>query len=141
MRVKEFLYIAMPLLLISSVILGLLEYFGLVTMFESFIDPVSYAVLGLPGFAFTALLFGILRKEMAFETLAIMGGTADLAAILSSGQLYIFALVCVLFVPCISTVAVLMREIGVKPAALITVFTLTLGISLGALLNGIFMMV
>jgi ferrous iron transport protein B len=141
MRVKEFLYIAMPLLLISSVILGLLEYFGLVTMFESFIDPVSYAILGLPGFAFTALLFGILRKEMAFETLAIMGGTTDLAAILSSGQLYIFALVCVLFVPCISTVAVLMKEIGVKSAALITIFTLTLGISLGALLNGIFMIV
>ncbi len=141
MRVKEFLYIAMPLLLISSVILGLFEYFGLVTMFESFIDPISYAVLGLPGFAFTALLFGILRKEMAFETLAIMGGTTDLAAILSSGQLYIFALVCVLFVPCISTVAVLMKEIGVKPAALITVFTLTLGISLGALLNIIFMIV
>ncbi|MCK9313459.1 MAG: ferrous iron transport protein B, partial [Methanocorpusculum sp.] len=141
MRVKEFLYIAMPLLLISSVILGLFEYFGLVTMFESFIDPISYAVLGLPGFAFTALLFGILRKEMAFETLAIMGGTTDLASILSSGQLYIFALVCVLFVPCISTVAVLMKEIGVKPAALITVFTLTLGISLGALLNGIFMIV
>ena len=140
MRVREFLYIAMPLLLISSVVLGFLEYFGFVAMFESFINPISYAVLGLPGFAFTALLFGILRKEMAFETLAIMGGTADLAAILTSGQLYIFALVCVLFVPCISTIAILMKEIGIKAAAGITVFTLTLGISIGALCNFIFML-
>jgi len=139
MRVREFLYIAMPLLLVSSVILGLLEHYGFVAMFESFIDPISNAVLGLPGFAFTSLLFGILRKEMAFETLAIMGGTADLGAILTGAQLYIFALVCVLFVPCISTIAVLMKEIGAKNAGLITLFTLTLGISVGAIFHGIFM--
>ena len=102
-------------------------------MFEEFIDPISTAVLGLPGFAFTALMFGILRKEMAFETLAVMAGTTDLAAVLTSGQLYIFALVCALFIPCISTIAVLMRETGVRYAAMITVFTLCLGIGLGAL--------
>ena len=104
-------------------------------MFEEFFDPISTAVLGLPGFAFTALMFGILRKEMAFETLAVMGGTTDLASILSSGQLYIFALVCALFIPCISTIAVLMREIGTRRAAIITIFTLCLGIGLGALVK------
>lgn len=133
MRVREFIYIAMPLLLVSSIFLGLFEYYGLVAMFEEFIDPISTAVLGLPGFAFTALMFGILRKEMAFETLAVMAGTTDLATVLSSGQLYIFALVCALFIPCISTIAVLMRETGVRYAAMITVFTLCLGIGLGAL--------
>lgn len=133
MRVREFIYIAMPLLLVSSIFLGLFEYYGLVAMFEEFIDPISTAVLGLPGFAFTALMFGILRKEMAFETLAVMAGTTDLAAVLSSGQLYIFALVCALFIPCISTIAVLMRETGVRYAAMITIFTLCLGIGLGAL--------
>lgn len=133
MRVREFIYIAMPLLLVSSIFLGLFEYYGLVAMFEEFIDPISTAVLGLPGFAFTALMFGILRKEMAFETLAVMAGTTDLATVLSSGQLYIFALVCALFIPCISTIAVLMRETGVRYAAMITIFTLCLGIGLGAL--------
>ena len=132
-RVREFLYIAMPLLIISSIFLGLFQYYGLVAMFEQFIDPVSTAVLGLPGFAFTALMFGILRKEMAFETLAVMAGTTDLAAVLSSGQLYIFALVCALFIPCISTIAVLLRELGLRMAAVITLFTLILGIGLGAL--------
>lgn len=135
MRVREFLYIAMPLLLVSSIFLGLFEYYGLVSMFQEFIDPFSTAVLGQPGFAFTALMFGILRKEMAFETLAVMSGTTDLAAVLSSGQLYIFALVCALFIPCISTIAVLVREIGTRRAALITLFTLCLGIGLGAVAN------
>jgi ferrous iron transport protein B len=133
MRVREFIYIAMPLLLVSSIFLGLFDYYDLVAMFEQFIDPISTAVLGLPGFAFTALMFGILRKEMAFETLAIMAGTTDLATVLSNGQLYIFALVCALFIPCVSTIAVLMRETGIRYAAMITVFTLCLGIGLGAL--------
>jgi len=140
MRVKEFLFIAMPLLLISSVILGICQYFGWVEMFMNFIDPISLAVLGIPGFAFTALLFGILRKEMAFETLAVMGGTTELLTILTTQQLYIFAIVCVLFVPCISTIAVLMREHGVKKSLLISLFTLILGIGMGVLFNYIFML-
>ncbi|HJJ89008.1 MAG TPA: ferrous iron transport protein B [Methanocorpusculum sp.] len=133
MRVREFIYIAMPLLLVSSIFLGLSEYYGIVAMFERVIDPISTTILGLPGFACTALMFGILRKEMAFETLAVIAGTANIAEILSSEQLYIFALVCTLFIPCISTIAVLMRETGVRHTIIITIFTLCLGISLGAL--------
>lgn len=140
MRVKEFLFIAMPLILVSSIILGLCEYFGWVQIFESFIDPFSTALLGLPGFAFTALLFGILRKEMVISALADLGGSVDFSSILSMPQLYIFVLVCVLFIPCISTIAVLMREDGVKKGLFITFFTLCLGLCIGALLHFVFML-
>ena len=140
LRLKEFLYIAMPLLLVSSIFLGLFEHWGWVELFESFIGPVSEAVLGIPGFAFTALLFGILRKEMAFETLAVMGGSADLLTIMTAPQLYIFALVCVLFVPCISTIAVLGKQLGAKTAIGISLFTVSLGIIIGALCNLGFML-
>jgi Fe2+ transport system protein B len=109
MRVKEFLFIAMPLILVSSIVLGLCEYFGWVQIFESFIDPVSMAVLGIPGFAFTALLFGILRKEMVISALADLGGSVDFGSILSMPQLYIFVLVCVLFIPCY------LNDCGINP--------------------------
>jgi len=134
-RLSEFLFIAMPLLLVSSVFLGIFEYLGFVSAFQDIITPYSEAVLGLPGFAATALLFGILRKEMAFETLAVLAGTADLGAVLSGVQLYIFAVVCVLFIPCISTIAVLIREIGKRWAILISLYTVALGIIVGALLK------
>jgi len=134
-RLSEFLFIAMPLLLISSVFLGIFEYLGFVSAFQDIITPYSEAVLGLPGFAATALLFGILRKEMAFETLAVLAGTSDLGAVLSGVQLYIFAVVCVLFIPCISTIAVLIREIGKRWAILISLYTVALGIIVGALLK------
>ena len=58
------------------------------------------------------LLFGIFRKELAFETLAVLSGTADLGSVMTAGQLYTFAIVSVLFVPCISTIAVLYRHWG-----------------------------
>ncbi|MDD1706228.1 MAG: ferrous iron transport protein B [Methanoregulaceae archaeon] len=134
-RIREFLLVAMPLLIVASIILGLFQYSGLMTAFEEFIAPFSEAVLGLPSYATTALIFGILRKEMALETLVILAGTADLGSVLTMAQIYIFAMVSVLFVPCIATIAVLRKEIGTRMALVISAFTLATGILVGALLN------
>lgn len=141
LHMKEFLFIAMPLLLVSSLILGMLDYFGILAEFQKIFAPFMENVLGLPDYASTALIFGIFRKEMAFETLAVLAGTADLGAVLASSQLYIFAVVSVLFVPCVSTIAVLYREMGLKIAAMVSVYTLALGMVFGALLNFIFKIV
>ena len=134
LRLSEFLFIAMPLLLVGSVVLGLLEFFGVMGAFEQLVEPYTMALLGLPGYSATALVFGILRKEMAFETLAILAGTANLGAVLSSLQLYIFAVVTVLFVPCLATITVLLREVGSKITLAITVYTVALGLLVGSLL-------
>ncbi|WOF17160.1 ferrous iron transport protein B [Methanoplanus sp. FWC-SCC4] len=138
LHMKEFLFIAMPLLLVSSVILGVLQYAGIVQAFQDMLAPVMESVLGLPDYASTSLLFGILRKEMAFETLAILAGTADLGSVMTAVQLYIFAIVSVLFVPCISTIAVLYREMGLKIAFMVSFYTLSLGLIAGFLLNIMF---
>ncbi|HNQ25381.1 MAG TPA: ferrous iron transport protein B [Methanoregulaceae archaeon] len=135
MRIREFLLVAMPLLIIASIILGLLQYFGIMAAFEAFIAPFSETVLGLPAYATTALIFGILRKEMALETLIILAGTADLGSVLSMAQIYIFAVVSVLFVPCIATIAVLRKEVGTRMALVIAAYTLALGLLVGAVLN------
>jgi ferrous iron transport protein B len=135
MRIREFLLMAMPLLIIASIILGLFQYSGLMAAFEELIAPFSEAVLGLPSYATTALIFGILRKEMALETLVILAGTADLGSVLTMAQIYIFAVVSVLFVPCIATIAVLRKEIGTKMALVISAYTLAIGILVGAILN------
>jgi ferrous iron transport protein B len=98
---------------------------------------VVNGVLGLPPFASTALLFGILRKEMAFETLVVLAGTANLTEIMTKMQLYIFALVSTLFIPCISTIAVLYREQGLYTAAQIALYTVFLGLVTGSLIHWI----
>ncbi|MCM2466286.1 ferrous iron transport protein B [Methanoculleus oceani] len=133
-RLSEFLFIAMPLLLVGSIVLGLLGFFGIMAIVEGIVEPYTMALLGLPGYSATALIFGILRKEMAFETLAILAGTADLGAVLSSLQLYVFAVVTVLFVPCLATITVLVREVGSRITLAITLYTVALGLLIGALM-------
>ena len=135
MRIREFLLLAMPLLIAASIVLGLLQYAGFIDYFMDLIEPFSEVVLGLPSYATTALIFGILRKELALETLVILAGTADIGSVMTMAQIYIFAVVSVLFIPCISTIAVLYREVGAKMALLISVFTFCFGILIGALLN------
>ncbi|NYT06196.1 MAG: ferrous iron transport protein B [Methanomicrobiales archaeon] len=137
-RMQEFFFIAMPMLLVGSVILGLLDFVGLTAAFEALIAPFSETVLGLPAYAASALIFGILRKEMAFETLVILAGTSNLTAVLSPLQLTVFAVVSVLFVPCVSTIAVLAREMGYRITAAVTCYTVLLGIASGACINLLF---
>ncbi len=107
LRIKEFLFIAMPLLIVTSIGLGLLQYYRLTDAFQQMVSPITITLLGLPEYTSTALLFGIFRKELAFETLAVLAGTADLGSVMTSPQLYAFAIVSVLFIPCTSTIAVL----------------------------------
>jgi ferrous iron transport protein B len=141
LRVREFLFIAMPLLLAGSLVLGLLAYTGVLALFQEALSPLSMGILGLPSYASTALLFGILRKEMAFETLAVLAGTATLDSVLSGTQLYTFALVSTLFVPCISTIAVMRRELGWRIAASVSVYSIIAGIVMGAAVRILFPLV
>ena len=134
-HIREFLFVAMPLLMVSSVALGLLGYFGVLHWFEAAMAPFMTGVLGLPDFASTALLFGILRKEMALETLIVLAGNADLTTVMSGIQLYTFAIVSVLFIPCVSTIAVLARELGTRHAVLVSLYTVFLGIGVGCLVH------
>ncbi len=135
LRIKEFLFIAMPLLIITSVGLGLFQYFGLIEAFQQLVAPVTVTLLGLPEYASTALLFGIFRKELAFETLAVLAGTANLGSVMRPIQLYTFAIVSVLFVPCVSTIAVLYKQLGAKIAILTAVYSVILGLLIGAIIN------
>jgi ferrous iron transport protein B len=137
-RLRDFLVVAIPLLVAGSCILGILEFSGILAVFQGFAAPLFQGILGLPPYAITALLFGILRKEMAIETLAVLAGSANLPLAMSTLQIYIFAVMSTLFVPCISTMAVLSRENGWRVAALVTLYTVLLGIGIGAMINMIF---
>jgi ferrous iron transport protein B len=103
--------------------------------FEEAIAAFSLWLLGLPAYAVTALIFGILRKEMALETLVLLSGTADLSAVMTPVQLYTFAIVSVLFIPCISTIAILYRAMGARIAIAVSLYTVIVGIAIGALIN------
>jgi len=132
-KVKDFIYIAFPLIIVCSFLIKVLEVAGLLGLLENLMNPISVDWLGLPSFSGIALIFGIPRKELTLIMLAARGGTTNFAEILTSDQMIIFSLVTMLYIPCIATVAALIKEIGWKKALLITIFEILFAIVVGGI--------
>jgi len=94
-------------------------------------------LLGLPAIAGIVLLFGILRKELTLVMLATLivpiVGSSDFSKIMDPIQMVVFALVVMFYVPCIATLAVLVREIGLKRTSVIVIIELLLALLVGAI--------
>jgi len=132
LRIKEFLTIAFPLLLAGSIVLEMLMAEGILQQLVAPSEEFMMVVLGLPGLTVVALIFGILRKEMALQMLMVLFGTSNLALHLSSEQMFTFALVMAVFMPCLAAFAVMVKEFGVRSTALVTAGSITLAIIMGA---------
>lgn len=135
LRMKGFVYVAFPILIIGSSFLGVVDTLGLLGVFEEISRPVFVGWMGLPAFAATAFIFGILRKEMALEILAVLAGTAVFIDVMTPLQIYVFALVATIYVPCAATIAVIGKELGWRDMVLISGFTILLSIAVGGLAN------
>ena len=137
LRVKEFLTIAFPLLLIGSIVLEIMMAEGVLQRLVDPAEPFMSGVLGLPAITAVALVFGILRKEMALQMLMVLFGTSSLALVLTQPQMFTFAIVMAVFMPCLAALAVLIREFGVKNAAAISLASIAIALALGAASNAL----
>ncbi len=138
MRIKEFFVIAFPILLVGSIALELLNAYGIL---EMLVEPLAFFTegwLGLPAIIIIALIFGVLRKEMSFQLLVVLFGTANLATVMTVEQLFVFALVMATFMPCMSAFAVMLKEYGLKDTLLMTISSIVLAFTLGGLANFLF---
>ena len=90
---------------------------------EAALAPVSTGLLGLPSVAGIALVLAVLRKELALQlllTLAIAQfglGARSLISFMTPGQLFVFAVVTGLSVPCVATIGALVGEFGWRARA------------------------
>ncbi len=136
-RIKEFLTIAFPLLLAGSVVLETLLALELLQKLVDPLEPFMMAALGLPAFTAVAIVFGILRKEMALQMLMVLAGETNLALFLTNEQMFVFALVMAVFMPCLAAFAVLMKEFGLKSAVIVTASSIALALLMGTVANAI----
>ena len=136
-RFKDFIFVAAPIVLIGSLALGALYETGLIWKLAGPLAPVMEGWLGLPAVAGLTLIFAVLRKELALQllvTLAIVRygpQASNLLHVMNAPQLFVYALVNTIYIPCIATIAVLGRELGWKRAAGIVAFTITLALAVG----------
>lgn len=132
LRMKEFILIAWPLLIVGSTILSLLQYFKADMLINNFLSPLT-SLLGLPLVVGTTLIFGILRKELSMLMLIQAIGTPNVAAVMSTTQIMTFTIFVIFYVPCVATIAVLWKEIGSKRTLFTIAFTSILAIILAAI--------
>ncbi|MGE5560188.1 MAG: ferrous iron transport protein B [Chloroflexota bacterium] len=133
----DFLTQALPLMIVGSFIVGLLYETGLMYYLVAPLRPIVSGILGLPSIVAIALVFAALRKELALQlTLALaamVAGTASapLTSLMDAKQIFVFALVSSLYIPCLATYGVLARELGKRQAAAVTALTLSLAVAIG----------
>ena len=105
MRTYGFLVEAVPVILAAVLVINILYIFGIFNAIANFTAPVVTGLLGLPKEAVTALVVGVLRKDVALGMLAPLALTAK--------QLVVGSVVLAMFFPCIATFVVFLRELGV----------------------------
>jgi ferrous iron transport protein B len=130
-RVAEFIKIAFPLIIVGSFVLKLADISGLLEPIASVLSPVTVLWLGLPAITGITLIFGVLRKELTLVMLAAILGTTNFAQALSPVQMIVFTLVAMFYIPCIATIAALVKEFSWRKALFITVFEIVFAIVLG----------
>jgi ferrous iron transport protein B len=131
LTLKEFITIAWPLLVASSVVLGLLEWADAAGAINSLLAPLTVVALGLPAAVGMTLIFGILRKELTLVMLVQALGTTHLSTVMTNGQMLTFTLFVVFYVPCVATVAVMAKELGWRDTAIISAFSVVLALLIG----------
>jgi ferrous iron transport protein B len=132
-RVAEFIKVAFPLIVVGSLALKAAEVSGLLVHIANVLSPVTVVWLGLPVITGITLIFGVLRKELTLIMLATLLGTTNFAQVLTPVQMIVFTLVAMFYVPCIATMAALVREFGWKKTAFMSVFEIFFAISLGGI--------
>jgi ferrous iron transport protein B len=132
-RFKPFLLTALPFIIIGSVIIEAMRLTGLLSLVSNALSPITVVWLGLPAFTGFLFIFGILRKEAALVLLMTAAGTTDISAVMSPVEMIVFALVIMIYIPCVATIAALIREIGWKKTGLITFTEIGLAVFIGGI--------
>ncbi len=123
-RTKELIYIVFPLYIGGSVLIQVLYLFGILQGVSNMISPLTVVWLGLPAVAGVLLIMGFIRKELtllaAVAITVAMYHSANISLLFTPAQLVTIALVNLIYIPCLSTVAILGKDYGWKTAAVIT---------------------
>ncbi|MDH5712815.1 MAG: ferrous iron transport protein B [Candidatus Bathyarchaeota archaeon] len=132
-RLMEFVKMAFPLIIIGSLVIKMIEILNLLEPIANILSPVTVTWLGLPAITGITLIFGVLRKELTLIMLATLFGTTNFAQVMTPVQMIVFTLVAMLYIPCIATIAALVKEFGWKKTLFITVFEILLALLLGGI--------
>jgi len=133
-RMEHFVKEAFPIMVVGNLAIQLAGMAGLLGAVQWMLRPITVGWLGLPEAVGVTLIFGVLRKELTLILLASLLGTANFADVLSPVQMFVFAFVVMVYVPCIATIGALVKEFGYRKAVAMSLIEISLAIVLGGVI-------
>ena len=131
LKVKRFFREVIPLFLVASLVLFILDKTKVLHFIEKAGEPVVTGLLGLPPKITEVFMLGLIRREAGaafFKTIAD-------AERLSEIQIIVAMVVMTLFVPCVTSILVVVKEYSLKIAGGISAFVIGYALLVGIILN------
>lgn len=132
-RLEWYIKEAVPLFLAGTLLLFMLDWFHLLPGIIHGLEPLITGWLGLPAEAASAFLLGLMRRDFAATGLFAMNS----AGLLTPVQVVVSIVTITLFIPCIASMFMIVKERGAKMAAAMTLFIFPFAFVVGGLLNRI----
>jgi ferrous iron transport protein B len=130
-RVEWYLKEALPLFLVGTFLLFLLDRFRLLDVIIRAGEPIVTGILGLPKEASAAFLIGFLRRDFAATRLFDMSRGGGLDTV----QIVVAMVTITLFIPCIANVFMIAKERGWRTAGAMAAFIFPLAVAMGGLVR------
>jgi ferrous iron transport protein B len=107
-RLKDFLREAVPMIIFGVLLVAVMDYAGLLAGLSGFFKPVVTGLLGLPPETVSVMVLGFLRKDVSIAMLAPFS--------LPPASIVVGSVFLSLYLPCMASCMVAVRELGLKDA-------------------------
>jgi ferrous iron transport protein B len=132
-RTEWYLKEAVPLFVLGTLLLFILDATGALPWIEAASRPVVVGLLGLPEKAADAFLIGFLRRDYGAAGLYVLREQG----LLDGVQALVSLVVITLFVPCIANFFMMIKERGALVATAQVAFIIPFAFAVGAALNAV----
>lgn len=133
LRVRWYLGEALPLFLVGTALLFLLDRVGALTVLSQAAKPIVTGLLGLPTDAAHIFVMGFLRRDYGAAGLFTLAQNGEL----SNVQAVVALTVMTLFVPCVANLLMIIRERGLRAGMAILAAVTAIALGAGAGLNAV----
>jgi len=125
-RMRDFVYIVIPLLALGGIAYGILDMSGLTHIIVEPFSPIT-TWLGLPTVTIIPIIFGFLQKDLTGAMfLSVLG--SEIPLVLTPLQIYTFGVATTIGIPCIIALGMLIKEFGFKRAIILTITSIVYGL-------------
>lgn len=129
-RLEWYVKEAIPLFIFGTLLLFILDWFHILPLLIKATEPIITGWLGLPPEAASAFLLGLMRRDFAATGLFAM----QTKGLLSPVQVIVAMVSITLFIPCIASLFMIVKERGVKMATAMSLFIFPFAFLVGGLL-------